>query len=463
MREDDIFSHVTSLYDLGIKRPGTAQGRAAEEYIIRALESYGYRVRTQEIPVGVFNYDAASISFEGHVLPLFPYIPSSFTPRAGVTAPLVYLEDVAAFAGGDIRGKIVISPIPYGQFSYGLVLKAALGFHDPDGDLPSTVQDVTWNTDAEVRFLAAARDGGAAAVLGIYPALGGGARRPSTDDLAVLVREAVRRGQGLVPFLFNPLSDVVAGMPGPLPAAGAGPAVGTALAAAARLGKTATFTLAGTKAMSTTRNIWADLEGRGGRMLMVASHHDTMWNGAVEDCTGCGIVLSLARIFRSAGAVPVDDIRFAFFAAEQYRDLGVRQYLAAHGKELERRLVADVHVEHVGLEAVMGDSGELTLTGKLQPRAFFTTPGKGFDTVVMEAVRRHDLRRTVVLPTDTPLGVPTDACPFAQAGLPVVSFISAPLYWNASEDTLDKVPRNELPRVRDAVADIMDGLMTSDG
>ena len=365
-------------------------------------------------------------------------------------------------AGGGIRGKIVVSPIPYGQFSYGLVLKAALGFHDPDGDLPSTVQDVTWNTDAEVRFLAAARDGGAAAVVGIYPALGGGARRSSTDDLAELAREAVQSEQRLVPFLFNPLSDVVAGIPGPLPAAGAGPAAGAALAAAARLGKTATFTLAGTKAMSTTRNIWADLDGRSDRVLMVASHHDTMWNGAVEDCTGCGIVLSLARIFRSAGSVPAAGIRFAFFAAEQYRDLGVRQYLAVHGKELERRLVADVHVEHVGLEAVMGETGGLTLTGKLQPRAFFITPGTGFDTVVMEAVRRHDLRRTVVLSTNTPLGVPTDACPLAQAGLPVVSFISAPLYWNAAEDTLDKVPRDELPRVRDAVIDIINGLMTRD-
>ena len=75
MREDDIFGHVESLYGLGIKRPGTAQGRAAEEYIIRALESFGYRVRTQEIPVGVFEYGAASISFEGHVLTLLSLCP----------------------------------------------------------------------------------------------------------------------------------------------------------------------------------------------------------------------------------------------------------------------------------------------------------------------------------------------------------------------------------------------------
>ena len=148
-----------------------------------------------------------------------------------------------------------------------------------------------------------------------------------------------------------------------------------------------------------------------------------------------------------------------FFAAEQYRDLGVREYIRKREAELKEHLIADIHIEHIALEAAMTDSGSLELTGLLQPRALFVTPGHGFEEKAIDVMRHHGLDRTIILPTTTPLGVPTDACPLDEAGFPILSFISAPLYWNAAQDTMDKIPTDELSRVAFAMTDLIDRVM----
>jgi len=180
----------------------------------------------------------------------------------------------------------------------------------------------------------------------------------------------------------------------------------------------------------------------------------------VEECSGCGVVLALAEHYSKKTSPPPVGMRFAFFAAEQYRDLGVREYIRRREGELRERLIADIHIEHIAREAVMTASGSLELTGLLQPRALFVTPGHGFEEKAAGVMHHHGLDRTIILPTTTPLGVPTDACPLDGAGFPIVSFISAPLFWNAAQDTMDKVPPDELSRVALAMTDLVDRIMT---
>ena len=42
---EKILDHVRSLYDLGIKRPGSTDAVLAEEYLISTLAGYGYAVK----------------------------------------------------------------------------------------------------------------------------------------------------------------------------------------------------------------------------------------------------------------------------------------------------------------------------------------------------------------------------------------------------------------------------------
>jgi hypothetical protein len=57
----EIFEYVKDLYELGIKRPGTESGVAAEDYIVRKLAAFDYTISFDEIPVGVFEYDTAQL------------------------------------------------------------------------------------------------------------------------------------------------------------------------------------------------------------------------------------------------------------------------------------------------------------------------------------------------------------------------------------------------------------------
>ena len=121
----------------------------------------------------------------------------------------------------------------------------------------------------------------------------------------------------------------------------------------------------------------------------------------------------------------------------------------------------DGHIEHLALEYVVDESGVLIPTGDIQARGLFVTDAGPLVGIVKEAVVKHNLRRTILLPTDTPLGVPTDATAYAASGLPVASFISPPLYWNALEDTWDKIAVDEMLPTARAYSDIIYSLMNT--
>lgn len=450
-----ILDHMQNLYDFGIKRPGTREAELAEEYLISTLEGFGYTVETDEIPVITVQHRDARLRVGDREYEVFPYIPSVTTGPEGVTAPLVYVADPfdPELDESVLSGRIVFAAIPYGSFSYGALLDLALDYRDADGTLGEYVQDITWNTDAEVSFLSRAHRAGAIGVIGVYPAVGETYRGCDRETLAGMPE------QDLTPFLFNPLSDVTRLQAGPTPAGGVGPVAGARLEEAAKDGEEATLILDGETVSGVTRNIITEIPGSSDDFVIVATHHDTMWRGAVEECSGCGVVLALAEHYSTRTSPPPVGMRFAFFAGEQYRDLGVREYIKKREADLRRRLVADIHIEHIALETEMTASGALTPTGRLQPRALFVTPGHGFEEKAINVTRRHSLDRIIILPTTTPLKVPTDACPLDEAGFPVISFISGPLYWNAAQDTMDKVPVDELSRVAGAMTDLIDRIM----
>jgi hypothetical protein len=82
--------------------------------------------------------------------------------------------------------------------------------------------------------------------------------------------------------------------------------------------------------------------------------------------------------------------------------------------------------------------------------------------IAKEAVIEHNLRRTILMPTTTPLGVPTDASAYNRANLPVISFISPPPYWNALEDTWEKIATGELIPTAEAFWWMIERIMATD-
>jgi hypothetical protein len=142
--------------------------------------------------------------------------------------------------------------------------------------------------------------------------------------------------------------------------------------------------------------------------------------------------------------------------------LGSKGHIRGHSNDLINNLVVDLHIEHLALEFVEDETGVLVPTGDIQPRGLFVTNRGPLVDIARTAVVGHNLRRTAILPTDTPLEVPTDAAAYARGDLPVISFISAPLYWNSLEDTWDKIAVDEMLPVAKAYADMIEALMDAD-
>jgi hypothetical protein len=75
------------------------------------------------------------------------------------------------------------------------------------------------------------------------------------------------------------------------------------------------------------------------------------------------------------------------------------------------------------------------------------------------AVEREDLRRALLLPPDVFGPHPTtDGGPFHLEGVPLVNFLTAPMYLFDSRDTLDKVHEASLVPITRAMIRILEGL-----
>jgi hypothetical protein len=59
-------------------------------------------------------------------------------------------------------------------------------------------------------------------------------------------------------------------------------------------------------------------------------------------------------------------------------------------------------------------------------------------SLLATVVQQHNTTRTLVFPTGTPLGVPTDAGQYQRDGVPVASLISGPTWLFDDDDTLRK-------------------------
>jgi hypothetical protein len=439
---DALFETVRDLCAIGIRRPATPQDSQAQNYLFDRFKTLGLQ-NVHKMPVHfhlwdpkerglTVHLDEGDIHLDGEWLHL-----SAFTDANGVRAELVDVGKggPTAFAQLDVRDKIVLVDITYEIFPYTQL--AMLGFfaYDPDKSLTNASQPATWLTNSIEQNIKLAEENQA---LGI-----------------VLVSPFAMRS-----FIYYPEADPMSGSFGSLPGLVLTRMEGKRLRQAIKQRKvTATLLQSGMVREAVTYNIIGELPGRTDEVILVSSHHDSMWEGATEDAAGCAAVLGLAGYFSQ---FPTETRKrtlvFNLDAAEQIRVLGARAFIEQHRDNLLKRMLVDVHIEHIAWEVYEDEDGQIHKTGQLQARGLFVANDSRFRSLTKAMVEKHDLRRTVILPTDTPLGVPTDATSFNEAGYPVISFISAPIYWNTDADTLDKVPLSELERVTRAFADLIQGL-----
>lgn len=443
-----LYAWLEEYFNLGVKRPGTEPGRRAEEFVAGKLREFGIEdVRLDPIPMLGWEADRISATLaapDGRTLDV-PVEPVVYCPLTGPEGKRYTLARVGSggareLEGVDGRGKAAVLEIDYGSFTWGLIKQVAYASFDPEGTLPDDYTHImTWMTSVEEEVQERLKEKGFEAVLFLMP-----------YDITPWVM-----ARGAVPHK---------GVLGDLTAALVRRSDGRRLLEAMGEGfDSVHLTLAGRSCETVTHNVLGRLPGASDDVVTVTTHHDAMWNGAVEEGSGVSVVLALARHF---AGLPREKRKktlwFNILAGEQHKVIGGVKLMERHQDDIFRRLITDVHIEHIAREVVIRD-GRPVVTGQLQPRAIFVSEERELLDACLEMAERFKLARLAVLPTANPLGVQTDAIRFVERGVPVISFISAPPTWNAREDTLEKVPPEELARVAEAFAWLVGRVSEIDG
>lgn len=226
----------------------------------------------------------------------------------------------------------------------------------------------------------------------------------------------------------------------------------------------AKFVFEGTRREAVARTVVGFLPGKSPDTIMVQSHHDSVFHGAVEDGSGTAAVLAQAQYYTAQPAESREKtlmfITFDthFTGYQSHREF-VRKYIT--DKETPYNIVANVTLEHIGKQGVKGADDQLEVVDQPELRGIIETLSPLLKARIIGSVVQNDLRRTGVISGHALClagALPTDASFVCTAGVPTASLIAGPNYLYDEADTIDKIAVEELVPVTQAFIEIIDAI-----
>lgn len=454
---EQIMGDVRNLVELGPRRSGTPGGDRAADYVRSSLAdsgvpqiwennatTYQWEPTHERVTVGGETIDAFASEHSFFGASDGTWTGEFATEPGGRTAQVVDVRGGSYFdlAGKDLRGKIVLFDLRFQLPLLGLGAVSEF-LYDPGLSLlsqPSLIAQANPYITNYTSVLREAKRRGAVGFIGVLA---------DYFDSNKYRNEYYRRLQVTFPGFWV--------------TRGEGRRLRTLLRAS---GNRATLELEGRRYAAPARTVLGFLPGQSSETLMIQSHHDSVGPGAVEDATGTASVLALARHYAQ---LPLSQRKRSllfttfdthFTGYQSHMDFGQR-YLEGRPPapgEPQMEIIANATVEHIAKAGVV-KGGKLVVDDRLEPRAFFRSGGRSVRKTLIQAIRKHDLRRTSLIPirTISPEGnIPTDASFVSMYGIPTVSYIAGPIYLYDEADTLDKVAVDQLRPVTAAFVDIID-------
>ncbi len=442
----EMLGWIRDITAFGVRRPGTSADRDTAEYILARFKEFGLQdARLEPVPVPLWTATKWSFTVNGEDVPCF-YVNHSYwiaehegftAGAAGIQAEMVYVGDGSKkdFGKVDVKGKIVLADVRFSRLSEKDSLRVAYFGWDPNQTVPEDwTQADPYSANNFPGNFQRAIEKGAAGFVGIL------VDYYDTNQYYNELYEE-KECQWPIPGLWLSASD------------------GARLKAMLKTDapNVAHLVLDGTVVPAEGQNVIGYLPGKSSDVVMVHSHHDAPWASAVEDGSGVSEVLALAQYF---GSLPPESrektLMFATMDTHFSMYQGHLQEIARI-REQKMNVILDICIEHIAKEAQIQD-GKLVVTNGIEPRGIFVTENPYLLSITEQAVARNNLERTVILPTYTILGVPTDAGDFNRRGFTIVSYISPPVYIYGPEDTIDMIAVDQLNPVATAFADIIESV-----
>jgi hypothetical protein len=414
-----IVAWIETIVAQGLRRPGYPADRWVEHWAAEQFAALGLQdVRLEPLELPYWEPHRAELRVADVCFTGFPL------PHAAAGD----VEAELSSDGDGLAGRIAVSELDLLRMPQSGFRLLATAAYDPDNDFDSLEQVLPFGA----RFREV-----------MDPAIAAGAR----GFVGLLTGFPWETRDYYVPY------DAIARpIPGLWLSGGDGRHLLALLQAGARRGR---LTVEADRHPVTSHNVVGVLPGASDEWVIIASHHDAPWASAVEDASGIALVLAQAEYWAARPATErPHNLLFLLTAGHMAEAAGTRAFIDRHADRLQRT-VLQVHLEHAARRCVAAD-GVLVPTDEPEVRWWFTSRIARLEAAVSEAIATHDLRRSLILRPDVFGPMPTtDGAYFHPAGVPLVHFLTAPMYLFDSCDTLDKIHRPSLEPVTRAVAQII--------
>ncbi len=449
---DRIYGWIEDLTGFGNRRTGTLGGAKAAAYMKCKFESFGLQdVHYETATTWRWEATQSSLSVAGQAIDssptpftfVTPDKPSVFsTGKDGLNAEIVDIGlGVPILA--DVKGKIVVFDLKF------LIPTAGL----------APLMEFLWDPGLSI----------------IDPSLSILIANPFQTTYETVVQQVMNAGAaGFVGVLadyfdsnkyYNESYHTQVTIPGVWVSPKDGAKI-RALMQSAGGKPMAKMVMEGSRQEAVGRAVVGTLPGQSMDTILVTSHHDSAWNGAVEDGSGAASVLAQAQYFASKPASARQKTMLfttmdSHWTGYQVHKAFAKKYITE--KQTPYNIVGDITIEHIGKQGLKDANGKLYTTDQPEFRGIFENLGPTLKLTMINGLIKHDLRRTALLnaialcPT---VGIPTDA--FAcVAGVPVASLIAGPNYLYDEADTLDKVAKDQLVPVAQFFAELAEAMDTT--
>ncbi|MEV0384903.1 M28 family peptidase [Nonomuraea sp. NPDC050643] len=397
----EMLAWIETITARGVRRPGYPADAWTERWLADRFAEFGLRVELEPVETPRWRPGTGSLRLDSGEE--FTGFPLPFTaPAAGLRARIAPLADAGP-------GDIAVDELAFTELPQSYVKTIATSFHDPEGIFDSLVQTLPFGPRM-MAVVEPALEAGAAGYVGALTGL------PWDTRDYYVPYDAVQRP---IPGLWLSGRD--------------------SRRLIERLPCTGELVAESVTDRVTTHNVVATLPGDSPHWVIVASHHDGPWASAVEDASGIALVLAAARHW---SRVPREErphnLLFLVTSGHMAHAAGTRAFIERH-RAMLADVVLQVHLEHAALRCE-GVDGRLVPTADPEVRWWFTSRLPELEDLVARTLEAEGLRRSFVLPPDafSPMP-PTDGAFFHPEGVPLVHFLSAPMYLFDSADTIDKI------------------------
>ena len=448
--EERIFGWIRDLTLFGNRRTGSIGGMKAAAFMKCQFESLGLvDVHYETAKTMSWEATKSSLSVAGQPIDSSPVPftmitttkPTTFsTPPGGVDAELVDigLGTPAEVYAKSVKGKIAVFDLKFLVPTLALAPLAEF-FWDPDLTIadPSSLNPNPFQTQY-ADIIETIIDAGAVGYIGVLA---------DYFDSNKYYNESYHL-QLPVPGMWVAPKD--------------GQKIRDLMAASA--GATANMVMEGkSNGEAIGRAVMGVLPGKSKDTILITSHHDAAWNGAVEDASGAASVLAQAQYFASQPAESREKtLLFAtmdsHWTGYEVHDAFAKKYILS--ADSPYKVVGDVSIEHIGKQGVKDADNKLKIIDRPEYRGIFENLSPALKQTMISGIIKHDLRRitmlnaTALCPT---VGIPTDAFS-CVAGIPTASLIAGPNYLYDEADTLDKIAKDQLVPVTKFFAELVEAM-----